>query len=723
MRVSGSWDDNATTTLTGSSVIFTATSSTEFIDENGATTTGFNNITFGETSGTATWNASSTLDVNGNLIVSRGTYARSSTTITIAGNLTTEANGFWIGIGTTTFDGTNPSTWTDQNTVQQNIGRVLVDGTAKTLLLGSTTTLQSLTVGADDTFDASATGHTVSVYENWINNNTFTARTGRVIFIATTTNRVITAGSDAFYNLNFNGVGGSWSFTEANLGVTNDLTIATGTVTMPTGTTTITGSFSSVGGTFAHNNAMVLFNSTGAKTISASGTPFTNAFYNLRFSGTGSWSFLDSTATTSNDFFITQGTVTMPNTALVVGGNFVNSGGTFAHNGGTIGFTSVSARTIDTNASFYNLLFNGVAGSWSFIDSNVTVLNNLTTATGTLTLPSGTLTLGGSLANTATLTHNSGTLLFNATTSGKTVSTGSSTLYNMTFNSAVGGWTITGNATTSNNVTLTSASSFTLSPSFTLAVGGTFTNSVGGASTTWTGSTLSLEAGNYSINTKTNTGDAYGTLQIKANTDIQMWNSTSTVYAIDTTSSLYSQDHNGVDGDLYIFGEYVRTSGTEYWSYGTDFDGTALGGSSRQVDVRFASGTTAVFGTTTLAIVGTTTASTTIANQGIGTYTLMVRNGTTTASYYDFSNLGNTGLRLASSTKVTSLSNGRFSPGMASGTALTVSSSTIDANPALQITGVDFSTTSAITAINVTQNDGTPASYWWFRESVGNIDG
>ncbi len=724
VRVSGSWDDNATSTLTGSSVIFTATSSSETIDETSASTTGFNNVTFGETSGTATWRASSTLDINGNLNVTFGTFNRATSSITIAGNLTTGASGFWTGMGTTTFDGTNPSTWTDQNTSLQNIGRVVVDGNAKTLLLGSTTTLQSLTVGADDAFDASVTGYTVSVYENWVINNTFTARTGKVIFIATTTNRVITAGGDAFYNLSFNGVGGSWSFTESDLGVTNDFSVSTGTVTMPTGTTTIAGSFASVGGTFAHNNALMYFTSGSAETIAASTTQFTNNFYNLRFTGSGSWSFLDTSATTSNDITITQGTVTFPSNTLTIGGSFAQSGGSFAHNAGVVRFTSALSETIDINSSSFNSLTFAGTGSWSFMDASVTALDDILVSAGTLTLPSGTLTLGGSFTNTATTTHNSGTILFNSTDGGETISLGNSTLYNMTFNGANGGWTITSPATTTNNFTLSSTSSFTLSSGQTLAVFGTFTNSVGGASTTWTGSILSLEAGNYALNNKTNTGDSYETLRVKSNTDIKMWNSSAVSYAIDATGSLYSQDHNAVDGDLYIFGEYVRTSGTEYWSYATDFDGTTLiASTSRQVDVRFANGASALMSTSTLAVVGTAGATTTIQNQGSGTYLVNVLNGTTTASYYDFSNLGLTGVTLASTTKVTTLADGRFAPGIASGTGLTVSATTIDANPGLQIYRVDFSTTTAISARNVTQNDAVPTSYWWFRDSRGNIGG
>lgn len=720
--VARSWDNNGTTTPGTSQVSFTATSTTETIDETGALTPSFYNLTFGTTTGSATWTLNTPLDVNGALTVSRGTLARGTQPITVAGALTTGANGLWSGVGTTTFDGTVGATWTDQNATLQNIGRVAIDGTTKTVTLGSNVLGVSLTIGADDALDVSGSNYSITTYGDWINNNTFTARSGTVYFAATTTNKLITAGGDAFYNINFTGAGGSWSFSEANLSISNDLTFATGTVTMPTGTTTLSGSFVNSGGTFAHNNGLMLMNTSGAETLTIGGSGFINTLYNIRFSGSGSWSFVDTHATTSNNFVITQGSVTLPSSVLSVGGDFTNSGGTFAHNSGTILFTAAGARTIDTNASFNNLTFIG-SGSWSFVDASVTLLGDLTTSAGTLTLPTGTITIGGSIANTAALAHNNGTVLLNATASGKTIDLGASSLYTLTVNSATGGWTMSNDATTTNAFTLTAASAFTLASGKTLAVGGTFTNSVGGASTTWTGATLSLETGAYSLNTKTTTGDTYGTLRVKANTDIAMWNSSADAYAIDSTGSLYSEDHASVDGDLYIFGAYERTSGTEYWNYSTDFDGTALGGSSRQVDVHFASGATAALTNSTLSLVGSTTATTTIANQGSGTYTVNIVNGTTTAQYYDFVDLGATGLALSGTNRVTSLSDGRFVPATAGGAGLTVSSTTIDQNPQLQIHRVSFATTSAIAAYNVAQTDGTPSSYWWFRGLTGNIAG
>jgi hypothetical protein len=1029
----------------------------------------FYNLTFGETSGTSEWEIDDTLDVNNALAVSYGTLVRDSQSIMVAGNLTTNANGLWSGQGTTTFDGTVAATWSDSTASLQNIGRVVIDGTSKVVTLGTNVKAQSIYIGSNDTFDLSPSSRDVTVLGNWVNNNTFNARSGEVIFAATSTNKTITTGASSFYDLTFNGAGGSWAFTGSTLTIGHNFSVATGTVTMPSATTTISGSFNSSGGTFAHNNALIYFNGSGAKTITLDGDAFTNAFYNVRFQGSGSWSFADA-ATTSNKFTIAQGTVTFPASTLTIGGDFSKTGGTFVHNNGTVVFLTDGLHTIAANNSSFNnvtIRYPGVGGTWyspswtyripltipagavsedltdfpiyldlsmlgssffnnvkssggdirvtsgdgstevpreivsidttghtgelyfrgsiaaststtfyiyygnslasdyadtatygaenvwsngfaavyhfsedpsgsapqfvdstgnsagtsanlesgdrgagiagygltldgtnegittnlaqtvldstwsiflnpngtqgacdaamfsrggggdvsgmnvgacgdtsrlgyhwndsattynwtggpvyptnewflaslvvesgqateyehsqngassgvnavshgssdlngfvfgydpaggryftgevdearlstvarssgwlaatydniasssafyatssvetlasgrTFTDTNVTVLGDMYIQSGLVSFPIGTLAIGGSYDNNGNVSHNNGTVLFNSTDGGETVDLGNSTLYNMTFNSASGGWTVTNSATTTNDTTLT-AGSFTLASSTRLAVLGSFSNAMASTSTTWTGSTLYLGGTSFSINSKSAQGDTYGAMKIAANTDVKMWNSSASSYVVDPSGSLYSQDHAGVDGDLYIFGGYARTSGTEYWSYAIDFDGTALGGGSRQVDVRFASGASANFSNSTLSIVGSSAATTTIDTQGSGTYAMSITSGTTTAQYYSFAHQGANGLSLLGSTYVSALDHGSFDLSTNAGSAIRVASTTIARHPGFQILNVAFSTSSPITAYNVTQTGSAPSSYWWFRNSSGNLDG
>jgi hypothetical protein len=724
-EITGSWDNNAAVTMTGSSIVFAATTSSASIDSTGASSATFNNVTFGTTTGNATFTLGSTLTIAGNLTVTRGTLSRGNTAINLSGNLTNGSSGAWSGLGTTTLDGASSATWQDQNATLQNVGKVVIDGTSKLVTLAGNVKAQSITIGANDTLDASASNYSITDMGSWYNQNNFVARNGSVLFAATTTSRTITTTGDSFYNASFTGTG-SWSFTESTLNVDNDLSISAGTLTLPTATSTIAGSFVVSGsGTFAHNNGILNFTTSGSKNITMLGTVFNNAARNMVFNGSGSWTFTDTNATTTADMLIQQGTVNFPSGTLAIGGKLTVSGGSF--NGGATGttlFNSTSNKILTAGgSSFRNLKFNGSGGSWSFADASVTVLGDVTVTTGTFTLPTGTLTVGGSWTNSATVTPGTGTVLFNATATGKTINFGSSPLYNATFNSGSGGWTISQNATTTNNFTITNANSFTLASGKILSVGATFTNSLGGAATTWTGSTLALRAGTYSLNAKGNTGDAYNIINVAASTKISMWNSSSSVYTVNSSGYLYSQDHSAVDGNLYIWGAYTRTSGNEYWDYATDFDGTALGGSPRQVNVRFASGASAAFTNATVSMTGISTASTTVDNQGSGNYTVSVSGGSLTADYYQFSNMGSTGLSLLNAVSVSNFGHATYNVSLAAATAITLSSTTINANPSKQILNVRFATSSAIAAKNVTQTDGTPASFWWFRSGTGNLYG
>ena len=204
------------------------------------------------------------------------------------------------------------------------------------------------------------------------------------------------------------------------------------------------------------------------------------------------------------------------------------------------------------------------------------------------------------------------------------------------------------------------------------------------------------------MNTKTAGGDSYGSLivgETGTSTDIRLWNSTSTLYTTAGTSSIYSQDHNGADGDLYIFGEYERSSGTDYWSYATDFDGTALGGGSRQANVYLSDTATTTISGGTLNIVGGAAATTTIQNQGTGNYGLQITSGTLNASYYQIRDANGLGLNMSgASTVVSSLSNGDFELSVEGGTMFTVASSTIDNNAALAVNNTRFATSTGISS-------------------------
>lgn len=720
--VSGSWDNNGIFSSGAGTVVMTATSSNETIDSTGASSYAFNTLTLGQTTGSATWTPASLLDINANLTLSYGTLSASVSNIAIGGDLALAAGTTFLkGTGTTTFDGATVAVITDATVTTQDLGKVEINGTSKTVRLGSVAKITDLTIETSNTFDVSATNYALEIVGNFYNRGSYSARSGTLTFTATTTGKVIDPGSSSFYNMTTNGVGGNWAFVPTQVTVTNNLTVATGTLTLATGTTTVSGNFVNSGGTFVHNNGTLEVTGSGSKTLYQNGSPL----YNLTLNGAGSWSWTDTSATSSGSVRILNGTLTYPSATYAIGKSLVNTGGTINPGTGTLRFTSATNETVQTNGSrLHAVTFDGVGGTFVLSDTNLTASGTVRFVNGTTTLPSGTFTVGGSFLRTGgTWNSNGGTVLFNSSATGHTIDPGASTFTNVTFNNANGGWTVLATATSTGAWTITSASNFTAQSGATIEVGGTFVNSAPSA-TTWSGSTLYLNSGtSYTVGTKAQSAEGYGTLRIGANTDIKMWQASSTAYTVDSTGSLYSQDHGGFDGDLYIYGTYERTSGSDYWSYDTDFDGTGMGGSPRQVDVRIASSASVAFSGATLNIVGNASASTTIANQGSGSYALSVTSGTVNASHYTMTNLDTNGFSILGSTAVTSLSDGAYTLTHNGGTMVTVSSTTIDANPILEIQRVNFGTTTGVsTGYNVTAS-GTASSYWWFRNHYGNYDG
>lgn len=721
ITVGGSWDNDGVFTSDSSLVVFSATSTTERIDSTGATTTAFYAVTFGSGSGTARFELLSPLNASSTLSINYGTLAPgATTTLRLDGSLAIGASGVYQkNQATTTFMGTGSNTWSDASASKQDMGTVVIDGSTKTITLGSAVKATDITIGGNDTLDVSGSHHALEVTGNWTNNNSFNARSGTVTFTATTSGKVIAPGGSNFFGLTFNGSGGNWSFNTANITVGGNLTFTTGIVTMPTGTTTVSGSLSATGGTFMHNNGAVLFDGSGSKTINSGA----NSFYDLAFNGSGSWTF-QASATSTRSTLITAGTVTLPSGTLAVGDSFINNG-TFVHNSGTIRMDAASVQRLSLgSSSAFNLTFAG-SGTWTLSPAFATSSGTVRFQNGTAILPTGTFAIGGSLINEGgAFSHNFGKVIFSSTSAGNSVTPGSSSFYDIDFNGAGGSWNITQSATSTHDFALRNANGVIFAGGTSLEVQGSFTNLLQDASTTWSGATLFLNGGgNFTINTKTQGSDTYDTIRLGPSTYVRAWNSSYNTPILDSASSLFSQDHASIDGTLYIYGAYTSTTG-EYWSYATDFDGTALGVASRQVNVRIASSSVVNITSGFLQMLGTSTATTTVGAQSSGgAYDLSISKGDLNARYYAIASTSLSGFSISGTTTITSLQDGEYTLTVSGGTSLTVASTTIDANPELQIPRVRFATSStALSGYNVTAT-GTASSYWWFRDSYGPFDG
>jgi hypothetical protein len=334
----------------------------------------------------------------------------------------------------------------------------------------------------------------------------------------------------------------------------------------------------------------------------------------------------------------------------------------------TINFTSIAAQTFTNQViyvEFATRLSGGTCGG-SGDDTFVTLYVHEGAAKQQINTPALTMNLnvGGSWDNNDIFTHGSNKVVFDAGATGKTIEAGSSPFYNVDVSNASGGWTVqTDNMTVANDLNLIAGSSWTLASGRTLEVAGAYAQTIAGANTTWTGSTLYLNGsgGMYDIKAKTHGGDAYATFRVGASEDISDWDSSATTYTIDAGGCLFSQDHGGTSGRMGIFGT-CNSRANEYWSYANDFDGTALGGSSRQANIQFDSGAAlTVDNGDTLQILGQGAGAnrSLVSRQSSGSYALTV-NGTINARYYDFDYLDQNGLNITSTATVTELSDGSF---------------------------------------------------------------
>ncbi|MDO8716294.1 MAG: hypothetical protein Q7J73_05750, partial [Dehalococcoidales bacterium] len=237
-----------------------------------------------------------------------------------------------------------------------------------------------------------------------------------------------------------------------------------GDIHIANGATLTAGGNISVAGNWIASSTATFTPSTYTVTMTATTTgkdiwtvPVSTAkFYDLTFNGSGgAWTFKSSSATTTNNFTITAGTVTAP-VNLYVGNNYANSG-TFTAGTGAVWMTGTGGSDTVTpgSSTFYDLTFNGSGGSWSFGTNSATTTNNFTITLGTVTAPNN-LYITGSYSNSGTFTHNSGRIIFNAT-GAKTITAGgvASDFFQLDFNGAGGQWTFVGAATSTATTTIT----------------------------------------------------------------------------------------------------------------------------------------------------------------------------------------------------------------------------------------------------------------------------
>lgn len=255
----------------------------------------------------------------------------------------------------------------------------------------------------------------------------------------------------------------------------------------------------------------------------------TDALANSVVVNSGGILSINSATNTNNDLVVTgnvtiTGFLLMNSTddRLVLGGNWLrNAGGTFTPGQGTVAFnSSTGTKTLNNGAtSFYSVEI--MSPATVQLAANTVLAQNLTINSGaTLDVTSSNrqLTIGGSYTNNGSFLANAGLVLFNATSGPRTITGGTSPLYDMTI-------TPTGSVTYN-----LSSSSLTVTRNVTMNTGTTFningqTMTIGNNVTT---PTFNL-VGTFNIG-------ANGTLRCGSNTTINV-NSGGTFNIVGTSAS------------------------------------------------------------------------------------------------------------------------------------------------------------------------------------------
>ncbi|QQS22956.1 DUF2341 domain-containing protein [bacterium] len=435
-----------------------------------------------------------------------GTYTFPASGWTIKRNLTiTSGATVTKGAGTITFNTAGQNCTITGNATNSDLGTISIGNgsEAKSCGLGSSVkfTAVTITTGAGLDMVSSYTMTLTGSGTPLTATGAFTKATGTVEYTSasgvTALSSVAMTSSKSYYNLIING-SGTFSMGSA-FDVANDLTVTSGTLSSSASTTTngvvsVTGTMTYAGSsTFTHST-------TSSKNFGGNGNL---SFYALTFSGGGGTTVAtgSGTVTVTNVLTNSHAFNAGSKTWILTGSGTPFSGGIDTPGTSTFSYRSTTGATVNSNITYNNLDISPASGTnptFLVNATNKTINGNLTVSGvsgtslnynnivsylilgGNLTInagntlvapPSGaTFTIAGSLANSGTFTHNSGNITFSSTSTGRTIATNGSSLNNVIFNGAGGGWSPSGGAMTlAGDLTMTAG---TLSGSQNVTVNG-----------------------------------------------------------------------------------------------------------------------------------------------------------------------------------------------------------------------------------------------------------
>lgn len=189
----------------------------------------------------------------------------------------------------------------------------------------------------------------------------------------------------------------------------------------------------------------------------------------------------DTITAIDNDITLTADSIAITGTVNAGTGDITLNGNTTFT--GTLTLGSGAALTINGNLSI-SLAAATLNASSGTVDLN----GDFRLSAGTFTAPTGNFNISGSFTLTGgTFTHSSGTTIFDSAVAGKTITSGGTSFYNLTFNGAGADWTLQDSLDMDNNLTLTAGTLDVSVNSYSITIGGNFTLT-GGAFTARQGS-------------------------------------------------------------------------------------------------------------------------------------------------------------------------------------------------------------------------------------------
>ncbi|MBU1034816.1 hypothetical protein KKD42_03405 [Patescibacteria group bacterium] len=170
----------------------------------------------------------------------------------------------------------------------------------------------------------------------------------------------------------------------SNVTSTGNLSINDGGLRLGSSTFRIGGNFIvNSGGTLTPETGTIELNGSGAQTVSST------ALYNLTIAKSGGTATFAGNTTSTNNFSLTGGTLSLGSNAFNVGGDFTVNGGTFTPGTATTTLNGAGAQSV-SSTGFYDLVVSKSGGTATFADGGMTVSRTLVLQNGTLNLGNGT---------------------------------------------------------------------------------------------------------------------------------------------------------------------------------------------------------------------------------------------------------------------------------------------------------------------------------------------